>query len=203
VLDVDLRPADEGARISEEAAIRHALRSCPLLLLAVLAGCGGHSAAKHRSQPAAVCLPAARDAMAGFLGVAPGAVATRVSRGNNTYLQCTFTVRPATGGRVVVLVNNDTGPQPYFVLERTAVEAAQVFTATRTIPAPLPVKLGLDAYWFPYETQLMTTDGVRLITATVTWRHASQRRMRELSIPVARPYLRPPRPSKANGFPSG
>lgn len=172
-------------------------------LLVSFAGCGGHSASKHRSQQAAVCSPAARDAMAGFLGVAPSAVATRLSRGNNTYLQCTFTARLATGDRVAVLVNDDTGPQAYFVLERTAIEAAQVFTAEREIPAPEAVNLGIEADWFPYVTQLMTTDGVRLITATVMWPHASQRRMRELSIPIARTYLRAPRRSKANGFPSG
>lgn len=176
----------------------------PLLAaLAALAGCGGHSAVKHRSPQATVCSPAARDAMAGFLGVAPGSVATRVSRGNNTYPQCSFTARLATGDRLAVLVNDDTGPQAYFVLERTAIEAAQVFTIDRKIPAPEAVNLGIEADWFPYLTQLMTTDGVRLITATVTWPHASQRRMRELSIPIARTYLRAPKRSKAKGFPSG
>ncbi len=183
--------------------VANAVKSCPLVLAVALVGCGGHSAVKQRSQQAAVCSPAARDAMAGSLGIAPAAIATRESRGNNTYLQCTFTARAATGGRVVVLVNDDTGPQAYFVLERTAIEAAQVFTVDRKIPAPEAVNLGIEADWFPYVTQLMATDGVRLIAATVTWPHASQRQMRELSIAITRVYLQPPRRSKAQGFPSG
>jgi hypothetical protein len=93
------------------------------------------------------------------------------------------------------------------VLERTAIEAAQVFTVNRLIPAPIAVtNLGIEADWFPDTDQLMCTDGVRLITASVTWHHAKQRQMEALAIAMSRPYLKPPTKhtrAKATGFPSG
>jgi hypothetical protein len=107
-------------------------------------------------------------------------------------------------GRVAATANVNTGPQPYFVLERTAIEAAQQFTATRMIAAPQAVsRLGIEADWFPAETQLMTTDGVRLITVSVSWRGATQARKRALAVALARTYLRHPGgpASSARGYP--
>ena len=93
-----------------------------------------------------------------------------------------------------VVANLDSGAQPYFRLERTAVEATQQFSTTRNVAAPQTIKgLGLDADWYPAQQQLQTTDGVRLITITVAWHGVSQGRRRALAVAVARPYLRPKR----------
>jgi hypothetical protein len=93
----------------------------------------------------------------------------------------------------MLTANVDTAPSPYFRLERTAVEAGQMFTPTGVLPAPQTVGgLGLEAYWFPDRTQLMSTDGVRLVTVTVRWPRAHQARQRTLAVQVSKPYLRTP-----------
>jgi hypothetical protein len=87
-------------------------------------------------------------------------------------------------------VEVDTAPQAYAVLERTAEEAAQIFGPVRFDTAPQDITgLGIDAQWFPAQQHLMTTDGVRLITATVDWPSARQSRRRALAEVAARPYL--------------
>jgi hypothetical protein len=103
-------------------------------------------------------------------------------------------------------MNVDTGPQPYFVLERTIVEASQIFPS-RLSPAPLAVPgLGLEAAWFPAETHLMATDGTRLVTVTVDWPRASQTREIALARAVTRQYLKTPSGKAAqrlaHGYPS-
>lgn len=172
-----------------------ALVAAAMLLLP--SGCGQTSAARHttssRAQPAriSVCLPDARRAVARTFAVPSSAVAVAAAVGNNAYPQCTFGVSLAHGAHVQVVANADNGPQPYFVLERTEVEETQQFTAQRMIAAPTPVSgLGLDAWWFPAEPKLMTTDGVQLITITVNWAHATQARKRALAEMLARLYLK-------------
>jgi len=104
--------------------------------------------------------------------------------------QCTYGARVGDGRRVVVTVNVDTGAQAYFRLERTVVEASQVFSTVRLIAAPQQVPgIGLDADWFPAERQLMTTDGRRLLTVSVGWGGATESRRRALVEAVVRPYL--------------
>ena len=39
---------------------------------------------------------------------------------------------------VKLIANVDVEPQPYFIVERTAIEATQMFTVSRTIPARRP-----------------------------------------------------------------
>jgi hypothetical protein len=178
-----------------------------------LAGCGHSSSTAHKTASRSasvtrppVCAPAAQSAMATFLQVAPRSIVLARSTGNNSMPQCTFTVH-VSGNRVVRLTANDSnGPQPYFVLERTAIEAAQVFTASRMVAAPQAVTgLGIEADWFPATTQLMATDGVTLITATVDWRGTTQARRRALAESVTRSYLRQSKQgaARAKGFPSG
>jgi hypothetical protein len=95
-------------------------------------------------------------------------------------------------------VEVDTAPQAYAVLERTAEEAAQIFGPVRFDTAPQDITgLGIDAQWFPAQQHLMTTDGVRLITATVDWPSARQSRRRALAEVAARPYLGRLRPKDA------
>ncbi len=55
-----------------------------------------------------------------------------------------------------------------------------------------PIKhLGLDADWFPLQSRLLTTDGVRLVTSSSTPGFGPVRR-RRLAIGLARVYLGPP-----------
>jgi hypothetical protein len=93
----------------------------------------------------------------------------------------------------VLTANIDTSPSPYFRLERTAVEAYQMFAPTGAAPPPRPVdRLGLEAYWFPDRTQLMSTDGGRLVTVAVAWRRSRQARRQALAVAASRPYLHTP-----------
>jgi hypothetical protein len=92
-------------------------------------------------------------------------------------------------------------PQPYAVLERQAEEAAQIFGSHRFEPAPQQIAhLGLDAQWFPEEDQLLTTDGVHLITSTiVSWPGVARSLWKALAAAAARPYLGRLRPDLARG----
>lgn len=185
----------------------------PIGVVLLLGGCGhsapaGHSAAKRGSTAPDICPGGSLDVMARFLSVQTNAIATAISTGNDAAPQCSFTTRLRGGRRVVVIANVDVAPSPYFVLERTIVEASQVFGSTRVSPAPVSVTgLGLDAAWFPAEAHLMTTDGTRLITTSVDWPGASQKREIALARAVSRPYLKTPHgkaaQARAEGYPSG
>jgi hypothetical protein len=174
------------------------------LVVLLLAGCGGSAATTHTTSSesaahriAALCPADAQRAMARLLSLPASSISLATSTGNNAMPQCTFKAGGAAGRPIVLIANVDSGPQPYFVLERTAVEATQQFTAKRMIAAPQDVSgLGLDADWFPAETQLMATDGHRLITVSVSWHGASQARKRVIAEAVTRPYLRSQKTTK-------
>ncbi|MGZ4174171.1 MAG: hypothetical protein ACXVQR_06810, partial [Solirubrobacteraceae bacterium] len=84
----------------------------------------------------------------------------------------------------------DSAPQAYFRLERAVVEDGQHFGNVRTAAPPQTVPgVGLDADWFPDHTELLTTDGARLISVTVHWPGATQARARALAEALARTYL--------------
>jgi hypothetical protein len=94
------------------------------------------------------------------------------------------------GRPVGLVVNVDGSPQAYPRLERTIDEAGQQFGLVRGFSPPVTVpKLGLDAAWFPDTHVVMTTDGTNLISATVSWAHASQAQRRALATVAARAYL--------------
>jgi hypothetical protein len=104
--------------------------------------------------------------------------------------QCALTVRRPGERPVQVIVNLDNGPQPYFRLERTAVEATQQFGTERLYAAPDQIMgLGLDADWYPDGNYLETTDGSKLITATIAWPGSSPAQRRALSIAIAHPFI--------------
>jgi hypothetical protein len=147
---------------------------------------------------APVCRPQALAAVRAVLRVSSAAVRTRVTTDNSNAPECFVSV-PVRRLRMWVSVNSE--PQPYAVLERAAEEEAQMFTATRTTPAPQHVDhLGLDAYWFPEENHLMTTDAVRLITSTiVSWPRVPKRRWKAVAVAAARPYLGRSNPKLARG----
>jgi hypothetical protein len=179
----------------------------------LVCGCGSSGAPKRKHAiPSAtvepVCLDTARGAMARFLAVPGAAIVAASSTGNNGSPQCSFSARVSGRSRVRVRANVDDTPQPYFVLERTIVEASQTFGNKRLTPAPVAVnRLGLEASWFPAQQWLMATDGYRLITTTVTWRGARSSRKIALAESVTRPYLHTPHgkvaQAIADGYPSG
>jgi hypothetical protein len=171
----------------------------------ILAGCGSASRttthAAKASPLATVCTAGGRSAVAGFLRAAPASVASAASMSSQAAPQCVYRAR-GPGVRVTVIV--DTSPQPYFRLERAAVEAQQVFSTVREAPAPVQIPhLGLDADWFPQDQQIMTTDGRALITAGVVWRHSKAAERRALAETAARAYLGAPQRKAAHGYPSG
>jgi hypothetical protein len=179
-----------------------ALRALAPVLALVLFGCGSSShkvkAKKAASPLATVCTARGRTAVAEALGASPGSITERASISGQSYPQCVYR---ASAPRVRVTVIVDTGPQPFFRLERTAVEAQQVFSSVRNAPAPVQVpRLGLDADWFPDQDQVMTTDGRRLITAGVSWRHVKTAQMQRLAEAAARAYLGPLRHNPAQGY---
>ena len=173
------------------------------MLAITLSACG--SSSSHKDKPkkpasplATVCTAKGRAAIGGFLGAQAASISERASISSQSYPQCVYRV-PAPGVRVTVIV--DTGPQPYFRLERTAVEAQQVFSTVRESPAPVQIPhLGLDADWFPDQREVMTTDGKRLITAGVSWRHARAAQRQKVAEAAARAYLGPLVHNPAQGY---
>jgi hypothetical protein len=188
---------------------RVAVAAAALALSALLCSCGhsapAKTAATHRHLTAA-CTSGALGAMARTLGVSASSIDAAASTANNAMPQCAFNTR-AHGKRVAMTVNVDNGPQPYFVLERTIVEASQIFPV-RASPAPTQVAgLGLEASWFPAETHLEATDGLRLITATVVnWPGAATSSEIRLARAMTTTYLKTPHGKAAaklaTGFPA-
>jgi hypothetical protein len=167
------------------------------LIAVVLWGCGSH----QLSPQARLCLPPVKALLTRTLRVRSSQVVTVPGIGNDGMPQCSFKARLPSGGRFAVTINVDRSPQPYMVLSRTIVERQQVFSPTRLVPAPVSVLgLGLLASWFP-PSQLMSTDGVRLVTTTVLWRGASQGQERRLAVRISRPYLGKSKPSLAKLYP--
>ncbi len=94
-------------------------------------------------------------------------------------------------GAVVML---DSAPQPYIRMEREQVEFWQnvewSHKAAHAAPAPV-TSLGLGGYWFPLQSRMLTTDGVRLDTIKVIWPAGGAER-KTLAVRLAHVYLGPP-----------
>jgi hypothetical protein len=141
-----------------------------------------------------VCKPQSRAAIAAALAIPPASVTGRDGTGNNGMPQCSFSVRVAPASTVGVTANVDNAPQAAFRLERTIVEATQVWSAAK-LAAPQNISgLGIGASWFPSEQQLLTSDGVDLITVSVKWPRTAARKKTALAEAVARTYLGPLHP---------
>lgn len=178
-------------------------------VVVLASGCGAsgtHATSEHHraSRSASVCLPGARAAVGRSLAVPTGAVAFAQTTGDNAEPQCSYKARLANGKRVTIIANVDSSPQPYFRLDRTYEEAEQVFTPNRLTPPPQNIKgLGLEADWFPMQSQLMTTDGYRLITMSFKWPGATQKRERTVGETVSRTYLHTPHGKTAQRIAAG
>jgi len=189
--------ADDSAGLQQPRQRRITRHLCACVIALALSGCGSH----QPSAQARLCLSRVRALVAHALSIRTNQVATDPSIGNDAMPQCSFKARLTRGRRFAVTINVDTSPQPYMVLSRTIVERQQVFSPKRLVPAPVAVLgLGLVASWFP-PSQLMSTDGVRLVTTTVFWSGASQDEERRLAVRVSRPYLGKSKPSLAKLYP--
>ncbi len=191
-----MRGSGQGPRIPKEAATRRLTILGAVAAALLISGCGSSSSSSTGTPAnraaAPVCLPKAVDAVARYLDVSPSRIALAKQTGNNAMPQCSLRAHPAHAPKMHLIANIYDGPQPYFLLERTAVEAGQQFTNQRMISAPVSVTgLGLDADWFPAERQLMSTDGKRLITVTVDWHGVPATRQRAIARAALAPYLRP------------
>ena len=180
------------------------------LLLAACGSSNPRSSSRSRSaasQPASthtLCLPEVKALMATALSVDPATITTATGAGTNGNPQCTFTAHTAHHKRVTITANDYTGPQPYFILERTEIEQSQVFTPSREHAAPQAITgLGVEAAWFPAMQALMATDAVRLIDITFDWPGSRQAQQRRLGIALARPYLKTTKQGEklAKGYP--
>jgi hypothetical protein len=172
---------------------------CTVVALAALAaaGCGGGSAAKTagRSRAAAAlagpCAQAARTALAGATGISDGAIATTRYAAPDGSAACRFT---GAGGRLAVTVEIDSAPQAYYVFDKRVVEYSQTVVlfhkGERAYPRPI-FGLGLGADWFAADDELLTTDGVRIVSVVVTSRPPHAKSREALAEVLARPYLGP------------
>ena len=128
--------------------------------------------------------------MAGFLGVQAPQITTAEKTGTTGDPECTYTTGTGRHG-IKLLADDYKGSQPYFILDRTAEEAAQVFVPTRTVAPPVAINhIGLEAFWFPAREQLMATDGLKLITTTVTWKGVTQKHRLALAEAFIKPYIK-------------
>jgi hypothetical protein len=226
VLNADLRAAREGPCIptaengttaeSETHAVTRNSGHPPTTVAAtlgtvlMLAACGGSSASSSTTtKPAAaktpaipVCYDAAKSAMAGFLGIQAQQITTAQFKGTSGNPDCSYTTGSGQH-RIKLLADDYTGGQPYFILERTAEEASQLFVPTRTVAPPQAINMGLAADWFPAREQLMATDGLKLITTTVSWVGVAQKHRLALAEAFTKPYIKVTRQGRAaaNDYP--
>lgn len=169
-----------------------------LAIPVVLWGCGSH----RESAQARLCLPRTRQHVARTLNLSTRRIAIAPSIGNNAMPQCSFTARLPGGRRFDMTVNVDTSPQPYMVLARTIEERSQGFSPTSAVPAPVAVMgLGLEASWLPDEHALMSTDGLRLVTVSLTWPGTRQAQKIQFATRISRFYLGRSRASLAKRSP--
>ncbi|HTW11827.1 MAG TPA: hypothetical protein VME01_03710 [Solirubrobacteraceae bacterium] len=128
------------------------------------------------------------------------------SMGTNGMPQCTFATRQPPKKQVSVIVNIDHGPSVEFRIERTVLEASQIFG----VPPPgwkAPIGLnglGPWASWFPTRGELMATNGTDLLTVSVNWNNARTPALIKLARAAVGPYMKyghRPSPTAIVGYP--
>jgi hypothetical protein len=171
------------------------------VLAAALAGCGSSSTDRGSSVPAP-----APPSQASAPPVAPNRLAppcahrARAAIPGGVSAATPFTARSGAAGcrlegpELSAIVLLDSAPQAYYRLEREVVEFGQNVDWTKVPPAAYPRTvrhLGLDANWFPLQSRLLTTDGVRLITIKVHGASIGPSERRRIAVDLARVYLGP------------
>ena len=174
-------------------------RIAPLATIAAalaVAACGS-SASQHTpthkrtiaTALAGPCSPLASTALAKALHLSGDAIGARPFTPPSGVAACRFT---APGLNVIATL--DSAPQVYQRFNRTTVEYEQ-----NVVWAHLGAKanlvniphLGLDADWIPPQREVITTDGIRLITVTVTTVPAHAPQPQAVAARLARTYLGP------------
>jgi len=161
-----------------------------------LAGCG--SSASHHAPPRkrtiattlpGPCSPLARTALANALHLSSSAISPRPFTPPSGLAACRF-----TAPHLNVVATLDSAPQAYQRFNRTTVEYEQnvvwAHLGAKASLVNIP-HLGLDAYWVPPQREVITTDGIRLITVTVTTVPANTRQPQAVAARLARIYLGP------------
>ena len=176
------------------------LSTLVLGLSLVSVGCGGaaHRGA-HANAARAVGLPApcsaqARRVLARSSGIAVDSVLSSPFTSSGGAASCRFSARERAGGPLAVVAELDSAPQAYYRLVREVVEFGQnvIWDHLGAGAEPDPIShLGLAADWFPSENQLLTTDGVRLITISVSSLPAGAGADARVAASLARTYLGP------------
>jgi hypothetical protein len=181
-----------------------------LAAVALAAGCGGSSAgarsAAGRTRGAAglasrvlpgPCAAVARNALAAALDANAASLAAHPFTPPSGVAACRF-----AAAHTSVVTTIDSAPQAWNVFNRLTVEYGQnvlwAHQGAKAYPVNIP-HLGLDADWLPAEHQVITTDGVRLITVTVNGLPAGAPPAPAVAARLARVYLGPLR----NPFPNG
>jgi hypothetical protein len=98
------------------------------------------------------------------------------------------------GSDLSAVVYLDSAPQPFTRMEREQVELWQnvEWSHRAANAAPRPVgHLGLGGYWFPLQSRLLTTDGVRLITIKERAPSIGASERKSAAVRLARVYLGP------------
>lgn len=151
----------------------------PSIIAVVLAAIGGVQAAPPPLPPA--CSHSARSVLQ--------ATEARPFTASNGADSCRFRA-PGLGA----VVRLDSAPQPFTRMEREQVEFWQNVEwsdkAARAAPRPVTT-LGLGGYWFPLQSRLLTTDGVRLITIKLRSPGAGPAERKALATRLAHIYLGP------------
>ena len=196
---------ERSAGLASLAAIATAL---------AVAGCGSstshHARAPQASQRKDTPRPlllGARAALATALHISPSAISARPFTPPSGVAACRF-----TAPHLNVVATLDSAPQAYQRFNRTTVEYEQnvlwAHLGAKAYPINIP-HLGLDADWIPPQREIITTDGVRLITVTATTvpstRTTSPRRSRRASrAPTSGRCTTPtpPNPSRAPHLPA-
>ena len=164
-----------------------------------MAGCGAaHTAAPVSPSRAAAlpppCSTPSRRALGRSSGIAVASVVSSPFTTRNGAASCRFSARDHAGGLLDVVAELDSAPQAYDRLEREVVEFGQnviwAHLGERAYPVSIP-DLGLAADWFPSEDQLVTSDGVRLITIVVSSVPAGSGGRARVAASLARSYLGP------------
>jgi len=165
-----------------------------------IAGCGGARHTPARTRPSATaalpapCSSASRRALGRSAGIAVDLVASSPFTTSSGAASCRFSTRDSAARRLDVVAELDSAPQAYYRLEREVVEFGQnviwAHLGRRAYPVAIP-HLGLDADWIPAENELVTSDGVRLVTIVVASVPASAGGGARVAASLARTYLGP------------
>jgi hypothetical protein len=185
-------------------------RLLPALALALItAACGASATAAHRRPPGAAaahlatpCAHRAGAALARATSLPAASIVASTFTAPGGEASCRFTTRGAGGARTLdVVAELDSAPQAFYRLEREVVEYGQNVLWHNEGAAAYPrdvAHLGLDADWLAAADQLITTDGVRLITILVNAAPAHAADGAEgIAASLARCYLGPLVPPRA------